>query len=288
MSLNNNDDSSSELEFTQTELQVVQDLIANNKLQAALPTLPAALIVKLRQSDQHSNASIAQVAKELNCILDSCLKEAAETLKELLNAGEIRKLDALIGTAARANQLNVAFFHVLGMNLQDAQLEAQEEEDAAASRLQILQHVYTRCQEEVEKTIPPGTALLNKLLRTEQASIRTNLYKHYLTPQPTVIESPDGKKIELGGVQPILLSLNEFVDAIAKAVEQIRTVEMAGGTDRESAAVMVESCRLIAREARAVIGESYGRESDELKLYEEGLQPVFRPESAESPYIRGQ
>jgi hypothetical protein len=65
-------------------------------------------------------------------------------------------------------------------------------------------------------------------------------------------------------------------------------VEQAGGANREMAATMVEACRTMAKEARIVIGEHFGRESEELIKYEEGLQPVFRPESPESPYIKGE
>jgi hypothetical protein len=61
---------------------------------------------------------------------------------------------------------------------------------------QILKHIYTRCQEEVEKMIPPGMALLSKLLRTEQYTIRANLYRLYVTPRVSMtIETPDGKPL---------------------------------------------------------------------------------------------
>jgi hypothetical protein len=158
----------------------------------------------------------------------------------------------------------------------------------AATRTQILRHIYTRCQEEMEKTLPPGTALLTKLLRTEQPSIRANLYNHYLTPSASSITSPDGKVINLTSGNTVLVSLTDFIGAIDAAVLQIRTLENANGTDRESAAIMVENCRQVAKEARSIVGQSYGQESDEVRQLEEGLQHVFRPSSASSPYIKGQ
>lgn len=290
------DAAASSIEFNNDELEQIQNI---QSLQESLPTLSPKLIVKLRQSEQHSNETIRTRAKELNELLQMQLKEGAETLKQLLNAGEIRKLDSLIGKANREGRLNVAFFQIMTLNLQDAVAEADAEAatsppfsdsayNVAASRRQILQHVLTRCQEEVEKTIPAATALLNKLLRTQQPGIRSNLYQHYLTPQPNILISPDGNEVNLGGLKPVLVSLHDFVDAVSNAVKQIRTVQHAGGTDRESAAVMVESCRQVAKEARIVVGEAYGIESDELKLLEKGLQPVFRPTSAESPYIQGE
>lgn len=313
-------------DFSDQELQLVQSIVdqaaaaagtnqvgednnhssVEHVLRNTLSTLHPSLIIKLRQAQQHDNPSIKRVSQALNNLLHQQLEQAKQTLTSLLTAGEIRKLDALIGKAARDKQLDVAFFNVLSTNLKDAiQQEQQQQQDKSsspsltqspsstetpASRAQILQHIYTRCQEEVEKTIPPGTALLNKLLRTEQPSIRVNLYKHYLTTDDDnkkTISTPNGQTIQLA--QPrALVSLLEFIDAMAMAVQQIRTVETAGGTDRVTAAAMVESCRMVAKEARSVIAESYGMDSAELKGLEEGLQPVFRPDSPNSPYIKGE
>ena len=114
------------------------------------------------------------------------------------------------------------------MNLSDAmvasaesQKEALEEQegdgDGGADRLSILQHIYTRCQEEVEKSVPPGVALLNKVLRTEQQEeIRTNQLSHYLCPQPDVIKLPDGQEIPVkdGERNKILVPHEDFIQAI--------------------------------------------------------------------------
>lgn len=309
--------------FTTEELSLIENLLSNGVtdttfspqqvkdfVRRALPAIPAKLILKLRQwftltnagmngdwnNDDEYYRTVQTVAKALHELLEEQLAIAKDTLTGLLNAGEVRKLDGLIGKAGREGKLDAAFFHVLALNLQNAIMEEKQlspesieqiSREGSARKSQILQHIYTRCQEEMEKTIEPSMALMNKLLRTDQESIRANLYKHYLTPQPNVIESPDGKKIELQGGGKVLVSLNEFITAIGNAVKQIRTVETAGGTDRESAAAMVEACRKVAMEARIVIGQHYGTESAELRSFEKGLQPVFRPSSPESPYIQG-
>jgi len=308
------------------DCQPDDDAAVEKVILETLPTLSPSLLLKLRQAEHtttdttsSSNSNVQQAAQHVNRILQQRLELGRDTLRQLLEAGELRQLDARIGAAARAGHLDAAFFHVLAVNLKDAMENdnsAEEETRSSASddgddtadkpeppttsRLQILRHVYTRCQEEVEKTIAPGTALLNKLLRTEQAPIRANLYQHYLTTtgstqqQPKTITTPDGKTIELkpsgnGGKPTSLVPLDEFIAAIETAVLQIRNVESAGagGIDRESAAMMVESCRQIAKEARLVVGESYGRDSDELRQFEAGLQPVFRPASPDSPYVAG-
>ena len=287
------------VDFTPEEIAFLDETFATSlhdanaltqTLVEKLPTMAASLILKLKQAQGNAHETVRAVATALNAVMDAQLEDARDLLKDLLEAGEIRKMDALIGKAARGGQLDAAFFTVLQMNLQAATQEALVEQTEAedASRVQILQHVYTRCQEEVEKNIPPGIALLNKLLRTEVDSIRANQLQHYLCPQPNVIKSPDGQEIELKGGERVLVEPALLVDAIGKAVKQIRTVEQAGGTDRAQAAGMVESCRQVAKEARMVLGENYGPESEVVLAFEEGLQPVFRPESPESPYIRGE
>ncbi|CAB9507737.1 expressed unknown protein [Seminavis robusta] len=283
--------SSEELQFLEnTFADAVKDAQAlKSTLLEQLPTMNPAIIMKLKQSLADPNETVQAVANALGSVLEAQLEQARDILKSLLDAGEIRKMDALIGKAARDGKLDAAFFSVLQMNLQNAAQEAAAAaEEGEASRVQVLQHVYTRCQEEVEKNVPPGIALLNKLLRTEIDSIRANQLKHYLCPQPNVITAPDGTEIQLEGEPRILVPPPLLVDAIGNAIKQIRTVEKAGGTDPASAANMVESVRQVAKEARIIIGENYGIESEALQEFEEGLQPVFRPDSPESVYIKGE
>uniref|UniRef100_A0A7S0UM71 Uncharacterized protein n=1 Tax=Pseudo-nitzschia delicatissima TaxID=44447 RepID=A0A7S0UM71_9STRA len=275
-----------------------------------LPALSPTLIMKLRTgedlvpTDARDNKGndrllkiFSEVSKALNTMTDRRLESARDTLAELMNAGEIKKLDAVIGKNARNQKLDVAFFQVLQMNMRDAAEEAQratstgeEETSSAVDRFQILQHIYTRCQEEVEKVINPGTALLNKLLRTEVDSIRRNQLNHYLCPKPTTITSPDGKEIVLNNGQPSkpLVSHPDFFEAIGNAIMQIRTVEKSGATTPEVAADLVETIRTVAIEARFTIGEHFGGNSTEVIAFEEALEPVFRPTSPDSIYIQGQ
>lgn len=277
-------------------------------LMSKLPQMPPNTILTLRNASQGEFAEdvTADQKKDLEVvgnvvvdIMDTQLQDGKDLLKTLLECGEIRKLDGAIGRALKDNKLDMAFFTVLNMNLRDATIEAQEngeqikpEEGQMGSgenpgRLQILQHIYTRCQEEVEKTVSPGVGLLNKLLRTEQASIRANQLRHYLCPQePKTIKSPDGKEVQLPGSNA-LVPPGELIEALRNAVKQIRTIEKTGGADRAAAVGLVESCRQVAIEARLAVGEGYGVESEELKEFELALQPVFRPDSADSEYIQG-
>jgi len=279
---------------------------------ATLPQMPPRLTLKLRRAadgifgdddgtTEERRAQLETVGKVLVRVLDDGLKSGKETLSTLLDAGEVRKLDGEIGRALREGRLDMAFFTVLNMNLGAAAEEEKEEKAAAedagvevktgnaavvTTRYQILQHIYTRCQEEVEKSVDPGAGLLNKLLRTDVDSIRLNQLKHYLVPEVNTITAADGSEIKLEGAKA-LVPPEDLLKALADAVKQIRTVEKAGGTNRETAAGLVESCRQLAIEARLVIGEGYGADDETTINFQDGLQPVFRPSSAESEYIQG-
>eukprot|EP00985_Skeletonema_marinoi_P034927 scaffold45217_cov124-Skeletonema_marinoi.AAC.2 len=292
-----------------------------NSIAANLENMPPRLVVALQMAVEkgewkdEDDTTETDDAKEfekqmvamgeaLQNVLDVRLRGGRELLAELLNSGEIRKLDSLIGKSAKEGKLDMSFFSVLSMNMRDAKMnaggdgedvsltptlaqgEGQEEVSGeegqpttGANRLQILQHIYTRCQEELEKTVSPGMGLLNKVLRTEISSIRANQLDHYLGPQKTTITSPDGKTIDLGGTGKPLVSHIEFVEALSNSVTQIRTLEAAGGTDRLSAVNLVENIRQVAMEARMVLVESFGEGSDVVNEFQRDLQPVFRPGS---------
>lgn len=289
-------------------VEAMENSIATN-LENMPPRLTVALQMAAEEGEWKDNEKDAAefekqmvaMGKALQNVLDVRLRGGRELLAELLNSGEIRKLDSLIGKSAKEGKLDMSFFSVLSMNMRDANMndatgdvslspilsqgEGQEEvsgeegQPASANRLQILQHIYTRCQEELEKNVAPGMGLLNKVLRTEISSIRTNQLEHYLGPQKTTITSPDGKTINLGGAGKPLVSHTEFVEALANSVTQIRTLEAAGGTDRLSAVNLVENIRQVAMETRVVLVESFGEGSDVVNEFQRDLQPVFRPGS---------
>lgn len=279
-------------------------------LMTNLSNMPSHVVLTLRNASEgilpsyslteEQGNHLQTVGKALVTMMDTNLEGGRDLLKEFLSCGEIRKLDAAIGKAMKESKIDMAFFTVLNMNIRDAAMEQIEAGSTpsktaegdfstgdSANRYQILQHIYTRCQEEVEKAVSPGAGLLNKLLRTDQDSIRANQLRHYLCPQkPKTISSPDGTSVDLPGSKA-LVRPDELIEALQNAVRQIRTVEKSGTVDKAAAAGLVETCRQIAIEARLAVGEGYGVESEELREFEKSLQPVFRPDSSESEYIKG-
>lgn len=251
--------------------------------------------------DEGFEAQMVAVGTALNTVLDTRLRSGRALLADILQSGEVRKLDSTIGKAAKEGGLDMSFFTVLSMNMKDAamnendgmgsdlsptlaagegQPEVEGEEGSpteGASRSQILQHIYTRCQEELEKNVDPGLGLLNKLLRTDIPSIRTNQLQYYLGPQATTITSPSGDTIDLGSAAAPRVSHAEFAAALAQAVDQIRTMEGAGATDRMSAATLVENIRQVAIAARSVLVTSFGEDSAAVTEFQRDLQQVFRP-----------
>lgn len=259
--------------------------------------------------------NMVRVGQALQTVLNARLEIGRDLLEQMLMSGEIRKLDALIGKSAREGKLDTSFFRVLSANLLDASSvmmnanDEKERDDIAPAviegvskgdgggegdiasktipdKLQILHHIQTRCHEELEKAVPPGTGLLNKLLRTTVPSIRDNQLRHYLGPRITSITSPDGKVIDLhlpntssGAPGAPLVSHIEFGTAITDAITRIRTIEIAGGTDRLVARKLVEEVRQIAIEARNVLVSVNveGEGSTVVVEYSEMLGPVFRP-----------
>lgn len=305
------------INLSQEEISLVYELyklkddnddnkILQEKLISALPSISPSLVVALRNAsslneevdvddEDGENEKVLKskefiyVGKVLQEVTEIKLNYARELLSNLLDCGEIRKLDKEITIASKNNDLDMAFFQVLNMNIMDSFREQQQqttpqddEESPSANRYQILQHIYTRCQEEVEKNVKPGVALLNKLLRTDVSSIRDNQIRHYLIPQTSsTIVTPDGKELTIKNENAkALVPTEEFIDALADAVQRIRTLENTGGiANKATTAGIIEDCRKIAIEVRMVVFDVYGESSMELREFENGLQPVFRPNS---------
>jgi len=290
--------------FTSEDLLLIDDIYSSSKkgadkellanlMMQNLPKMSESFIFSLRETANYEgDPKFQTLSNALVEILDNRLSDGRRLLQSFLECGELRKLDSAIGHSCRDGKLDMAFFTVLNMNIADASKDTSLQpsvtsEDGLAvpdlpDRLAILQHIYTRCQEELEKAVKPGVALLNKLLRTEVVSIRDNQLRHYLSPQANEIKTPDGQIISLSGPssqRKALVSTEEFLYALENAVKQIRMLEAAGGTDRTMGAGLVEECRQVAIEARKVVWDVYGENSDELKFFCEGLQPVFRPSS---------
>jgi len=254
------------------------DYLTSNPSTANL--LTPQFLSKLKQSSS-LKPSITSILATLQSVSTKKYDRAKSTLTKLLSSNEIKKMDANIGLASRNSELDLAFFTVLNVNIeaaskQEGVTDAEKTAAAVTTRLQILLHLQTRCYEELEKSIKMGgEALLVKLLRMEDTQIRANLLRHNLAPVRSVT-TPDGGVLDLGEKGAMVPS-GEFVKAIEKTVKNVRKMRNDEVVEKIAAVNMIEDCRQIAMEARIVIFEAYGEESEELISYQNFLQPIFRP-----------
>ena len=158
--------------------------------------LADAVVKTLRAESANSNrltpSALSKLQSEaprvfdaIRSIQEASLSRGAEVLRTLLASGEVKVLDGNIAKAAREGQLDEGFFSVMNLNLEEARKEEESTAGAATAedgaptdgasagtaqvttRYQILLHIFTRCQEELEKLISqetPASALLVKLL----------------------------------------------------------------------------------------------------------------------------
>eukprot|EP00984_Skeletonema_dohrnii_P033260 scaffold29237_cov83-Skeletonema_dohrnii-CCMP3373.AAC.1 len=107
-----------------------------NSIAANLENMPPRLVVALQmavekgewkdeddaETDEEFEKQMVAMGEALQNVLDVRLRGGRELLAELLNSGEIRKLDSLIGKSAKEGKLDMSFFSVLSMNMRDAKM----------------------------------------------------------------------------------------------------------------------------------------------------------------------
>jgi len=203
------------------------------------------------------------------------LEAGKELLVALLASGEINVLDRKVVEKVKSGECDPSFLNVLQINMQDAQANADQED---GQRLNILMHIYTRVQEELEKKAKPAVGLLHKLLRMiDEPEIRTNVLEHNLKPKPEEERAMiviDGKMTLDDGA---LVSPTDFSKAIVEYMNRIRgmdQIDEAGFTEDDIAQTF-EDCRVIAKEARIQVEQFYTQK--ELDEFTESLTPVFDP-----------
>lgn len=196
---------------------------------------------------------------------DRRMVAAKDRLVYVIEAGELLEMDRRLMKLFRADEVDVPFLIVLNANA----AAAAEGDDAG--KAQVMEHLYTRTQEEWEKKIDPASGVLHKLTRQEQPVIRQNILDHYLAPQ-TQLFLPDGKTVDLDKPRKPILSSDAFAEAVASAVQRLRALENA-----DAALVAASEAQLldIAKEARLLIASTGTPE--ELSSFEASLSATWPP-----------
>lgn len=193
----------------------------------------------------------------------SRFERAREQLQTLLAAGEINDMNAQLIRLVKKDEIDAGFVYVLLRNIEDAEKNGEE------PMVRLLSHLHTVTQEELEKRTAPALGLLHKLTRLEDAGIRGRVLRDNLSPK-TKLEMPDGSEMPLAKPTAAKVAPLAFAEAVQETLEKVLALPV----EREMIASTVESIRMVAKEAREVVEESY--DQDDLDAFTEALTPVFQ------------
>ncbi len=231
-------------------------------------------------SDAPDLSRWAELMSALQLRVQGRFEAARDTLKVVLEAGEINAMDARLSKLVREGEADAGLFYVLARNLADA--EAAGDDDG----VKLLSHLHTRLQvrharhprppspspspspalalahprpdrrlarpqEELEKRADPALALLHKLTRTDDAGIRGRVLREFLVPK-TSATLPDGSQLPLASPAPAAVAPLQLAGAIDTALS--RVLEMA--LDDELVRETAEGVRQVAKEAREVVADA--------------------------------
>ena len=174
-----------------------------------------ARITEPTESDKKVLPQMNELMQTLQSRSQERFERSRDQLQMLLAAGEINKMDAQLSALVRKGEIDAGFFYVLLRNLEDAQRDGDE------GGARLMAHIHTRLQELIEGQAAPALALLHKLTRMEQASVRLNLLRHNLVPQ-TSTSLPDGREIKLDTPAPAAVTPMDFAAAIEEALDKVR------------------------------------------------------------------
>jgi len=219
------------------------ELLADNfgRLDEATMTALAAA-----SGDAGTAAASARVAAAINAETGRRVGAARDNLEMVLDGEDLLAMDKRLVQLARRGGVDVPFLLCVSSNAAEA--------EAGSDRKNVLEHLYTRAQEELEKQADPAAAVLHRLHRQPDAAIRDNIYREFLAPRAELVGpgGADAKRVPLAVPLPPVISHAAFSKAIDDAVAALRTLDADGDLVREN----IEQCRAIAIEARAVLVET--------------------------------
>jgi len=220
---------------------------------------------KAQVEGQEGSAARA-VAEAIQASVQKRMVAAKEVIQELLytKAGDV---NLLIRKTLKAQDSPLPILMVLQANMADAQAEGD------TGKTQVLMHIHTVMNEELEKKVPRVKSLLSKLLRIEDVSIRNNLLRHHLTPVE-VAAAPMLDDDGPGDLKAALVPPNRFAAAITQLVNDVdRQIVAVVGKEDESRFETLDRIRQVAKQARLIVGEVYGE--GEMNQFGADLTPAF-------------
>lgn len=207
------------------------------------------------------------VGNAIQAAIQSRMASAKEVLTDLIENSD-GDVNVRIKRILKAQESPLPLIMVLQLNI------AQAQQEGDSQKAQVLIHMNTVVTEEMEKKAPRVRSLINKLVRIDDENIRDNLLRHHLTPvevgaAPAMDEEDGGSKLMAAPVTPSKLGAG-----IAEVVSELdRQLKAVLGEEADQRFETLERIRLVAKQARFVIGDIYSE--GEMDSFSTDLTPTF-------------
>mmetsp|Transcript_39830 Transcript_39830/g.79647 ORF Transcript_39830/g.79647 Transcript_39830/m.79647 type:complete len:341 (-) Transcript_39830:168-1190(-) len=228
------------------------------RIEAAQSSDPA----ELERMGAPSSSQLVEAMTVLQSRTKDRYERARDQLQTLLGAGEVNQMDAQLKKLVRNNEIDAGFFYVLLRNMEDARDAGDEDGE------RLLSHLHTRVQEEMEGRAEPALALLHKVTRLDQLSIRDNVLRDSLAPQTTV-PIPGGGELPLDKPVPAKVDPMDLARAIEGALDKVISLPL----ERSAIEQTAEDIRTVAKQAHQVVADHY--DAQMLKAFQDALTPAF-------------
>ncbi|CAJ1358239.1 unnamed protein product [Effrenium voratum] len=207
------------------------------------------LRLKVSDPEDPDHQAAQRVGDAIQGAMSRRLSDAKNVLEDLITNSD-GDVNIRIRKTIKSLESPLPVLMVLQLNIAEAQQKGDGE------RVQVLMHISTVMQEELEKKASRVRAMLNKLLRIEDENIRNNILRDQLTPVE-VAGAP------MGGGAPLMAAMvpwERLAPAIAILVEEVdRQMVAVLGPDDDARYETMERIREVAKQARLIIGEVYGQ-----------------------------
>ena len=222
----------------------------------------ASLRMKVADPQAADHLAAQRLGDAIQMAMTRRLTDAKNVLEELIQEAD-GDVNLKIRKMLKSVESPLPILMVLQLNIGEAQASADGE------RLQVLMHISTVMQEELEKKSSRVRGMLNKLLRIEDENIRNNILRDQLTPVE-VAGAPEGGTPLMAAMVPP----DRLAPAIASLVQEVdRQMVAVLGPDDEGRYETMDRIRQVAKQARLIIGEVYGQGL--MDTFSADLTPAF-------------
>ena len=222
----------------------------------------ASLRMKVADPEAADHLAAQRLGDAIQLAMTRRLTDAKNVLEGLIQEAD-GDVNLKIRKMLKSVESPLPILMVLQLNIGEAQASADGE------RLQVLMHISTVMQEELEKKSSRVRGMLNKLLRIEDENIRNNILRDQLTPVE-VAGAPEGGTPLMAAMVPP----DRLAPAIASLVQEVdRQMVAVLGPDDEGRYETMDRIRQVAKQARLIIGEVYGQGL--MDTFSADLTPAF-------------